>query len=65
MNGQDMRQEIVVPELPASKMVFSRNAGCSMCPCSPGFVADRVIEVLVEGRAMAVSQISITKRREV
>lgn len=56
---------------------FSRKAGCSMCPCSPGFVSAGVLEVLavVAGyghagalnvSAFAVADISIVRKaREV
>lgn len=29
--------------LNSTKMKFSNNAGCTMCPCSPGFILQRVV----------------------
>lgn len=34
---------------PATKFAWSRHAGCSMCPCSPGFIANDLYGFDVHG----------------
>lgn len=36
----------------SSKLSFSNKAGCSMCPCSPGFIVDRIVRDIETGRVV-------------
>ena len=49
-------------EITHSKLGFSRHAGCSMCPCSPGFVKDGAqVRVNIDGIDYPVTDMWISK----
>lgn len=44
------------------KVRFSRKAGCSMCPCSPGFVAEDLMWIELDDSATPLSSIHILEK---
>lgn len=60
--AQPLLEAVNHGELAEQKLKFSRYAGCS-CGCSPGFIADRLIVVNIDGqRPFYTESISITRK---
>lgn len=58
----DARQGFLADILEDLSFTFSRKAGCSMCECSPGFVADRVLKVRIDGLSVPVADMWVESK---